>query len=247
MELTNFITPRNVSSVGSERCFDRAEVTGSSPVRSTVVTKIVLFILLLSVNNLLFAQRNLIVEYGKYFKLTSKITNKEVEGFDYEGTLYVQGDSLTFFTLKPQMPDIKRGTIGRERDHHALYAFPKLQRTISENFWTHPFGLMEYKMDTAKWHLFEDTLTVMGYLCKAAARDAVRVWYAVDIPVASGPFQYFGLPGIVLMVENLKYKRKYQATSIRESKYKIVIPKAKFRACKDCDSKIEEIKKYFPD
>jgi hypothetical protein len=26
---------RNVSSVGSERCFDRAEVTGSSPVRST--------------------------------------------------------------------------------------------------------------------------------------------------------------------------------------------------------------------
>ena len=25
----------NVSSVGSERCFDRAEVTGSSPVRST--------------------------------------------------------------------------------------------------------------------------------------------------------------------------------------------------------------------
>lgn len=29
------LTPRNVSSVGSERCFDRAEVTGSSPVRST--------------------------------------------------------------------------------------------------------------------------------------------------------------------------------------------------------------------
>jgi hypothetical protein len=26
----------NVSSVGSERCFDRAEVTGSSPVRSTL-------------------------------------------------------------------------------------------------------------------------------------------------------------------------------------------------------------------
>ncbi len=29
------LLPRNVSSVGSERCFDRAEVTGSSPVRST--------------------------------------------------------------------------------------------------------------------------------------------------------------------------------------------------------------------
>lgn len=123
MELSESKELRNVSSVGSERCFDRAEVTGSSPVRSTVVTKIVLFILLLSVNNLLFAQRNLIVEYGKYFKLTSKITNKEVEGFDYEGTLYVQGDSLTFFTLKPQMPDIKRGTIGRKGiiTHYMLF------------------------------------------------------------------------------------------------------------------------------
>ena len=247
MELTIFITLRNVSSVGSERCFDRAEVTGSSPVRSTVVLKNVLLLLLLCITNLLFAQRNLIVEYGKYFKVTSKITNKEVEGFDYEGSLYVQGDSLTFFTLKPQMPDIKRGTIGSERDHHALYAFPKLQRTISENFWTQPYGLMEYKMDTSKWQLYDDTLTIMGYLCKAAARDAVRVWYAVDIPVASGPFQYLGLPGLILMIDDFRYKRKYQATSIKESKYKIVIPKAKFKACKKCNSKIEEIKKYFPD
>src|SRR6185503_20619125 len=29
------LTTRDVSSVGSERCFDRAEVTGSSPVRPT--------------------------------------------------------------------------------------------------------------------------------------------------------------------------------------------------------------------
>lgn len=247
MELTNFITPRNVSSVGSERCFDRAEVTGSSPVRSTVVLKNVLLLLILCITNLLFAQRNLIVEYGKYFKVTSKITNKEVEGFDNEGSLYVQGDSLTFFSYQQQLPDVKSGTIGSKRDHHALYAFPKLQRTISENFWTQPYGLMEYKMDTSKWQLYDDTLTIMGYLCKAAARDAVRVWYAVDIPVASGPFQYLGLPGLILMIDDFRYKRKYQATSIRESKYKIVIPKAKFKACKKCNSRIEEIKKYFPD
>jgi hypothetical protein len=61
--------------------------------------KNVLLLLILCITNLLFAQRNLIVEYGKYFKVTSKITNKEVEGFDNEGSLYVQGDSLTFFLI----------------------------------------------------------------------------------------------------------------------------------------------------
>lgn len=35
--MTLNLMSRDVSSVGSERCFDRAEVTGSSPVRPTIL------------------------------------------------------------------------------------------------------------------------------------------------------------------------------------------------------------------
>ena len=50
-----------------------------------------------------------------------------------------------------------------------------------------------------------DTLTIAGHLCYKAntlfAGRHYRVWYTTDVPVPYGPYKFYGLPGMIMKVE----------------------------------------------
>ena len=50
-----------------------------------------------------------------------------------------------------------------------------------------------------------DTLTIAGHLCYKAntffAGRHYRAWYTIDVPVPYGPYKFYGLPGILMKIE----------------------------------------------
>ncbi len=59
-----------------------------------------------------------------------------------------------------------------------------------------------------KWKLFDESQTIAGYLCKKATTtkqigrsQAITAWYCEDIPIDDGPFDFTGLPGLILQIE----------------------------------------------
>ncbi|MFC5047972.1 GLPGLI family protein [Aquimarina hainanensis] len=57
-----------------------------------------------------------------------------------------------------------------------------------------------------KWNITNETKNIMGFECiKATSKKEeflITVWFTKEIPVISGPSNYFGLPGMVLWAED---------------------------------------------
>lgn len=64
----------------------------------------------------------------------------------------------------------------------------------------------EEPMMMPEWRLHEDTMTVLGYLCKRATTHYLgrdwEVYYALDIPLSLGPWKLWGLPGLITRAED---------------------------------------------
>ncbi len=59
-----------------------------------------------------------------------------------------------------------------------------------------------------QWEIATDTITVLGYNCQKAAtsfrgRNYIA-WFTMDIPVSEGPWKLYGLPGLILKVEDME-------------------------------------------
>lgn len=201
------------------------------------------FLLLLS--NHSWAQQNITVVYNELYQVISFEKQKKTNDFNRQEYLYTNGDSIGLFSFGLQKPDKKTKTVGAKKDHHALFLFPKLGRSLSENYWTKPYDLKEYKLPTIDWNFHEDTIRIAGYLCNVAVADGVVAWYAKDIAIPFGPLHYYGLPGLILMLEDHNTKRLYKAASVKLGGPSIVLPELELKACKDCESKWAAIKNYF--
>lgn len=69
------------------------------------------------------------------------------------------------------------------------------------------------------WKLDNDTLTILGYLCYKAStsfrgRDYLA-WFTLDIPVDDGPWKFYGLPGLILKVEDSQKLFEFRAIGIQ--------------------------------
>ncbi len=72
------------------------------------------------------------------------------------------------------------------------------------------------------WELHSDTMRILGFVCQKATSKVVwedgffrefTAWFTIDIPLAYGPRNVFGLPGIVLSAQS-KY-HQYQAVAVK--------------------------------
>jgi GLPGLI family protein len=73
-------------------------------------------------------------------------------------------------------------------------------------------------LNLQNWKLYDDTLTVTGYLCQKAecsfrGRD-YTAWFTVDIPVDNGPWKFGGLPGLILRIYDAKSHYIFDCTEI---------------------------------
>jgi len=91
--------------------------------------------------------------------------------------------------------------------------------------WISPKGDAFCMIDTIpefNWVLLPDTLRILGFLCQKAtcstnilgsAMRKFTAWYTPDIPASYGPARFFGLPGLILQIDNTYYN--YTAVLIR--------------------------------
>lgn len=73
------------------------------------------------------------------------------------------------------------------------------------------------------WELQPDTMRILGFLCQKAISKSIweggllrgfTAWYSPEIPVADGPKNIFGLPGLVLLADSKYYNYKAVAVKI---------------------------------
>ena len=78
----------------------------------------------------------------------------------------------------------------------------------------------EEDMESPDWALERDTLTVCGYSCKKATTTYFgrnyTAWYAPEIPISDGPWKFFGLPGLILKVEDDREHYSFECISIEK-------------------------------
>ncbi len=85
---------------------------------------------------------------------------------------------------------------------------------------THTLGEeMRVEMKPKKWEITQETKKIGGYVCykaidieSANKKKKPVVWFTPQIPVNAGPKNNFGLPGLILKIE--QYRSSYTAVKI---------------------------------
>lgn len=72
-----------------------------------------------------------------------------------------------------------------------------------------------------KWELLSQDSIVAGYACRKATTHyrgrTWNVWYTPEIPVSEGPWQLFGLPGLILEAEDSEHLFSFSCIEIRQA------------------------------
>lgn len=78
------------------------------------------------------------------------------------------------------------------------------------------------KNELPAWNLKNESRVIDGLLCKKAElinpkyNDRITVWYAPELPIPYGPLNYFGLPGLIIVLKSKVVT--FVATDIRLNK-----------------------------
>lgn len=72
-----------------------------------------------------------------------------------------------------------------------------------------------------QWEISDEKKIILGHECrKASTRYKGRdytAWYAVDIPLNEGPYKFYGLPGLIMEIEDSKKEFHFLAVGITKT------------------------------
>ena len=96
------------------------------------------------------------------------------------------------------------------------YDFEKDEMIRQVTFMTRGFRIVGAKEKKA-WKLTNKMTKVQGYTCMSAelqvGDDTFNAWFTPEIPISAGPDLFFGLPGLILVVEK-NGETVFMATSV---------------------------------
>lgn len=103
--------------------------------------------------------------------------------------------------------DVAEGVVIAEQEYVARRYY------VSDSSWTRDWQIAGEKKD------------ILGYEClKAMVGDSITAWFAPEIPIADGPDTFWGLPGLILELHDVK--ETYVCVAIEQSDEKVKMPKA---------------------
>jgi GLPGLI family protein len=115
---------------------------------------------------------------------------------------------------------------GAENEYYRNFS---TQRSVEKRELMEEVYLIEDSIRSISWKLEEgETKKILDHTCKKATGKTERgsdivAWYAEDIPVASGPDQFNGLPGMILGIDANKGEIVFTATVLDKKADKKVI------------------------
>ncbi|AZB18322.1 GLPGLI family protein [Chryseobacterium indologenes] len=79
-----------------------------------------------------------------------------------------------------------------------------------------------------KWNILAEFNTILGYdVQKATTEFAGRkwiAWFSKEIPIQSGPYKFFGLPGLILKIEDDHKSHIFELKGIKTTKGDFIYP-----------------------
>jgi Protein of unknown function (Porph_ging). len=87
--------------------------------------------------------------------------------------------------------------------------------------------LYEDELKPQDWIIKEDTTTILGYSCQKAicsfrGRDW-EAWFTSEIPISEGPYKFYGLPGLIMKLEDTELHYSFIINSFQKVKEPIHI------------------------
>ena len=121
--------------------------------------------------------------YSRYTQMRDSVASEGIK------------NNLPPMEIQDMRRDIPRGT------DPAYYQRYDKKRTVVSTVTVFNGYMYEEPLEMPEWTLHEDTMTVLGYLCKRATthyrgRDW-EVYYAPEIQLSRGPWKLWGLPGLI--------------------------------------------------
>lgn len=152
--------------------------------------------------------------------LPKESTKAKVLYFTENAALYEED-----LTVKeePASPMLQRALMGRsmrvaptvELDK-VFYDFGKNEKTQQVEFMTRNF-LVSDSIKKKAWKLSNKMIKVLDYNCMGAelkkGDQTITAWFTPEIPISTGPDEFFGLPGLILAIE-INGEFAFIATSI---------------------------------
>ncbi len=104
--------------------------------------------------------------------------------------------------------------------------YPKGKTTVRARVHTNPV-VIEEQRESPKWELCDSVTTIEGYECRQAVASfrgrEWTAWYATEIPVSSGPWKLWGLPGLILWAHDTAHDYSYKLVSLEKPDDKDVL------------------------
>lgn len=79
------------------------------------------------------------------------------------------------------------------------------------------------------WQITDENKTILGYECKKATTEfagrSYIAWYTTAIPVSDGPYKFYGLPGLILHVNDTQNHYSFTVTSMEQTDKKLSLKK----------------------
>ena len=71
----------------------------------------------------------------------------------------------------------------------------------------------EESLTPQDWEIQDDTMTIAGYLCQKAVCDyrgrSYEAWFAPEIPINEGPWKFYGLPGLIIRLNDTQHHYEF--------------------------------------
>ncbi|MCG9899590.1 MAG: GLPGLI family protein [Hydrotalea sp.] len=78
--------------------------------------------------------------------------------------------------------------------------------------------LIDTLQENLNWEIEQDTLSILGFICQKAVTKYKNITYhayfTIEIPFSGGPFNFRGLPGLILKIDSESGKIGYVAKEI---------------------------------
>jgi GLPGLI family protein len=176
-------------------------------------------------------------------------TTKELI-FKGEGSLYkdVTVDKLHEFS-SDQAQGMMNVQIKTRASREQTYINHKEGTKLDQREIMDKLFIIESNLGKKKWKILNEQKEILGYTCMKASiseNDSTTViaWFTPQIQISAGPSDYFGLPGLILEVNQNEGEVLCKARSIdMDAMVEIVLPKEGERVSQEKFDKIQEKKR----
>ena len=80
--------------------------------------------------------------------------------------------------------------------------------------------IYEESLTPQNWEIQDDTTTIAGYACQKAVCDyrgrSYEAWFTPEIPINEGPWKFFGLPGLILRLNDTQHHYEFELVEFKK-------------------------------